>query len=86
MFGLMIQLDGSDHDWFEGRGPRCTLLVFIDDATSQIVHLEFVKREAVHALMTATERYIPLNGIPVAFMLTMDQYFMSILIIRNMIS
>jgi transposase len=28
-FGELIQIDGSDHHWFEGRGPRCTLLVFI---------------------------------------------------------
>lgn len=32
--GEMIRLDGSDHDWFEGTGPRCTLIAFIDDATS----------------------------------------------------
>jgi transposase len=32
-FGELIQIDGSPHDWFEGRGPRCTLIVFIDDAT-----------------------------------------------------
>ena len=34
MLGLMIQVDGSPHDWFEGRAGKCTLLVFIDDATS----------------------------------------------------
>jgi len=33
--GQLIQIDGSLHDWFEGRSPRCTLLVFIDDATSE---------------------------------------------------
>jgi len=43
--GELIQLDGSEHDWFEGRGPRCTLLVFIDDATSATLHLKFVKSE-----------------------------------------
>ena len=31
--GELIQVDGSEHDWFEGRGPRCSLLVHIDDAT-----------------------------------------------------
>src|SRR4030042_5882861 len=39
MFGMMIQLDGSPHDWFEGRAGACTLLVFIDDAKSQILWL-----------------------------------------------
>lgn len=37
--GELVQIDGSDHDWFEGRGPRCTLLVFIDDATGQLMEL-----------------------------------------------
>ena len=32
MFGELVQIDGSDYDWFEGRSPRCTLLVFVDDA------------------------------------------------------
>ncbi|MFC5511511.1 helix-turn-helix domain-containing protein [Massilia jejuensis] len=34
--GELIQIDGSPHDWFEGRAPRCCLLVFIDDATSEV--------------------------------------------------
>jgi transposase len=38
-FGELVQIDGSDHAWFEGRGPKCTLLVYIDDATGQL--LEF---------------------------------------------
>lgn len=39
--GELIQVDGSDHEWFEGRAPRCSLLVYIDDATSKIKHMEF---------------------------------------------
>ena len=35
--GELIQIDGSEHAWFEDRGPKCTLLVFIDDATSQLM-------------------------------------------------
>lgn len=66
-FGMMIQLDGSPHDWFEGRSPECTLLVFIDDATSLIVHLEFVKGESVEAVMQATRKYIEKYGKPGAF-------------------
>ncbi len=67
MFGMMIQLDGSPHDWFEGRAPECTLLVFIDDATSRILWLEFAPSESVFALMAATKNYIEKYGIPQTF-------------------
>ena len=67
MIGLMIQLDGSPHDWFEGRGGPCTLLVFIDDATSKIMWLGFVKSESVDALMQATLNYVKKHGIPCSF-------------------
>ncbi len=40
-FGELIQIDGSPHDWFEGRGPRCALIVFIDDATGRLTALQF---------------------------------------------
>ena len=65
--GILVQLDGSPHDWFEGRGPRCTLLVFIDDATSQILWLEFVNSESVEALLQATRKYMTKYGRPVSF-------------------
>ena len=45
-FGELIQIDGSPHDWFEGRGPRCTLIVFIDDATSRLTALRFAPVES----------------------------------------
>lgn len=67
MFAVMIQLDGSPHDWFEGRAEKCTLLVFIDDATSQILWLEFVESESVQAVMQATKKYIEKYGIPQSF-------------------
>lgn len=47
--GELIQIDGSDHDWFEGRAPRCTLLVFIDDATGKLMYLRFVASETAEA-------------------------------------
>ncbi len=40
--GELVQVDGSEHWWFEDRGPQCTLLVFVDDATSRLMHLQFV--------------------------------------------
>ena len=65
--GELIQLDGSDHYWFEDRGPSCTLLVFIDDATSRLMHLQFVQSESTFAYFNATQRYLEAHGKPVAF-------------------
>ena len=65
--GELIQLDGSEHDWFEGRGSRCTLLVFIDDATSETLHLKFVKSENTIDNMEATKEYIEKHGRPEAY-------------------
>ena len=55
---MLIQLDGSEHDWFEGRGPKCALLVYIDDATSLILHAEFVTVEDTLNLMRSTGIYL----------------------------
>ena len=65
-FGQMTQIDGSPHDWFEGRAPRCTLLVFIDDATSKIVWLRFAKSESTESLMRAAKDFIRAYGRPVS--------------------
>lgn len=70
--GELIQIDGSDHAWFEGRAPKCTLLVFIDDATSRIMHLHFTLAETTFSYFEATRRYIELHGKPQAFY--SDQY------------
>ena len=66
-FGELIQIDGSDHHWFEDRGPACTLLVFIDDATSTLMHLEFVTSESTFSYFGALEAYLHEHGRPVAF-------------------
>ena len=65
--GELVQIDGSDHDWFEGRGPKCTLLVFIDDATGQLLELWFVPDETFFAYCTASRHYFERCGKPVAF-------------------
>lgn len=65
--GELIQVDGSKHWWFEDRGPQCTLLVYIDDATSEIMHLKMVESESAFAYMDATREYIEQHGKPVAF-------------------
>ena len=64
--GELVQLDGSEHDWFEGRGPRCTLLVYVDDATSETLLLKFVKSENTWDYMVATREYIETHGRPCA--------------------
>lgn len=66
-FGELIQIDGSPHDWFEGRAPACVLLVFIDDATGQLVQLRFVESESFFSYCQAAEGYFKQHGKPVAF-------------------
>jgi transposase len=65
--GELVQIDGSRHWWFEDRGPPCTLLVYIDDATSRLMHLEFVLSETAFDYVRATRAYIAAHGKPVAF-------------------
>ena len=67
MFGELVQIDGSDFDWFEGRSPRCTLLVFVDDATGKLVELQFVPHESFNAYCEAVQRYFERYGKPRAF-------------------
>lgn len=65
--GELIQIDGSEHRWFEDRGPMCTLLVYIDDATSRLMHLRFVETESTFSYFAATQDYLASHGKPVAF-------------------
>lgn len=65
--GELIQIDRSDHDWFEGRAPACTLLVYIDDATSRLMHLHFTYSESTFSYFEATRAYLERYGKPVAF-------------------
>lgn len=65
--GELVQADGSPHDWFEGRSPKCTLLVFIDDATGKLLHLEFAESESTAAYFRSVRRYLEKHGRPVTF-------------------
>src|SRR6201997_1599234 len=65
--GELVQVDGSEHYWFEDRGPQCTLLVFVDDATSRLMHLQFVESESTFAYFHAARAYLEAWGKPVAF-------------------
>src|SRR5574343_1405414 len=66
-YGELIQIDGSYHDWFEGRAPKCCLLVFIDDATGKLQHLRFCESESAFDYMISTRLYIEQHGKPLAF-------------------
>jgi len=66
-FGELVQIDGSPHDWFEGRAERCSLLVFIDDATGKLLQLCFVESESFFSYTQAAEAYFRQQGKPVAF-------------------
>jgi hypothetical protein len=65
--GELVQVDGSEHWWFEDRGSQCTLLVFVDDATSRLMHLQFVESESTFAYFHAARAYLEAWGKPVAF-------------------
>lgn len=65
--GELVQIDGSRHDWFEGRSPACTLLVYIDDATGELLQLYFADSESTTGYFEATQRYIRQHGKPQAF-------------------
>ena len=65
--GELVQIDGSPHDWFEGRAPKCTLLVFVDDATSQLMHLQFVEAETTFNYFAAVRSHIMEFGKPLAY-------------------
>ena len=62
--GELIQIDGSPDDWFEGRGERCTLLVFIDDASGKLMGLRFAKTETTLDYMHTLYDYILEHGLP----------------------
>ncbi len=62
-FGELVQIDGSHHDWFEGRGPFCVFMGYIDDATGT-VYGRFYDYEGTMPAMDSMKRYIRLYGIP----------------------
>lgn len=66
-FGELIQIDGSVHDWLEGRGPRMTLIVFIDDATGRLTSLRFAPAETTRAYIEALRDHVLSHGVPLAF-------------------
>ncbi|WLF99476.1 ISNCY family transposase [Brucella intermedia] len=66
-YGELVQIDGSEHRWFEDRGPPCSLLVFVDDATGRLMQLRFVRSESAFTYFEALEHYLKHHGAPFAF-------------------
>lgn len=66
-YGELVQIDGSEHRWFEDRGPPCSLLVFVDDATGKLMQLRFVRSESAFTYFEALELYLKRHGAPIAF-------------------
>lgn len=64
--GELVQIDGSPHDWFEGRGPRCTLIAFIDDATSRVMAACFTRAETTQDYLNGIHAYVRAYGCPAA--------------------
>jgi hypothetical protein len=62
-FGQMLQIDGSDHAWLEDRGPRCTLMVLVDDATGRIA-LYMSEQETTRAALKVLCKWVRLEGVP----------------------
>ena len=66
-FGELIQIDGSHHAWLEDRGPKCALIVFIDDATGRLTGLSFSPAETTRAYLDLLGRHVLAHGVPLAF-------------------
>ena len=65
-FGELLQGDGSRHAWFEGRGEECTIVIFVDDATSRLTAGRFVPAETTVAYQQILEEHLGKYGRPIA--------------------
>ena len=63
----LVQIDGSEHVWLEERGEKAVLLVFVDDATSEILAAEFVPKESFFSYGNLCKRYFKEHGLPMTF-------------------
>ena len=75
-YGQMVQMDGSEHDWFEGRGPYCVLMGYIDDATGKPFG-RFYEYEGTIPAMDSFKRYIKKRGLPLSVYLDMHSTYKS---------
>ena len=75
-FGELVLMDTSDHDWFEGRGPRLSLVAMIDDATSR-VWARFVERDTTEANLRTLRGWLERHGRPLALYTDRDSIFVT---------
>src|SRR3974377_154303 len=73
-FGAMVQLDGSHHDWFEGRAPKCVLMVMVDDATNR-VWAQFFQEETTRASYDLLEGWVRRWGLPQSLYVDKDSIY-----------
>jgi len=73
-FGAMVQLDGSHHDWFEGRAPKCVLMVMVDDATNRM-RARFFEEETTRASYDVLEGWIRQHGLPASLYVDRDSIY-----------
>jgi transposase len=73
-FGAMVQLDGSHHDWFEGRGERCVLMVMVDDATNRM-RARFFPEETTRASYDILEGWVRKHGLPASLYVDRDSIY-----------
>jgi transposase len=73
-FGAMVQLDGSHHDWFEGRRDKCVLMVMVDDATNRI-GVRFFEEETTRASYDLLEVWVRQHGLPGALYVDRDSIY-----------
>jgi hypothetical protein len=64
--GELVQINGSHHDWFEGRAPKCCLIDFIDDATGEVLGARFSLTETTQAYFEVLRRHVQVHGVPLA--------------------
>jgi hypothetical protein len=73
--GELVQIDGCQHAWFEERGPYCTLLVYVDDATGRLMELRFVQTESAFDYFASTVSYPRATASPWPFTATSTASF-----------
>jgi transposase len=75
--GMLVQADGSCHDWLEGRGPWLTLIAFIDDATGEVLAAVFREQEDAAGYFTALQEICLHRGMPLAVYVDRHTIFQS---------
>lgn len=73
-WGELVQMDGSEHDWFEGRRARASMMVMIDDATNW-THAKFFESETTVAAMSVFQEYVGYYGLPRSLYVDRDSIY-----------